>query len=302
MLEQMKTFREAVKFGSFSGAARELHLTQSAVTHQVKRLQERLGVRLYERLRRGIRPTVHGEKLVEFADEFTTRIEDMETYFKTATMESEKQISIASHRGILRYKLPPVIAEFKETYPWIGMSLFNKSRDEDILRMVRSGEVDFGIITSWNVVDELVFHQFLTYDMYLCVRDDHPLAGIDSDAITMEQISAERLLLYEAETSIRRTIDSVFRSRKLEMHVAVEIGGAGMLIDYAQLGLGAAITSGLPFDDDKERDIWKISVSRFFGKLGYGFVFRKNKFLSPALMDLMTLLDGGFTYGGEIGI
>lgn len=302
MLNQMKTFRTAARLGSFSAAARKLHLTQSAVTHQVKRLQERLGVRLYERLRRGIRPTPHGEKLVEFADEFTTRLDDMEAYFKTATMESEKKISVASHRGILRYKLPPVITEFKQTYPWINMILNYKSKDEDIIAMVRSGTADFGIITSWNTLDDLVFHQFLTYDMYLCVRCDHPLADIDHDEITLERISRERLILYEGETSIRRRIDAVFRSRKLEMHVAVEIGAAEMLIDYAQLGLGVAITSGLPFDNDKDRDICKIPVSRFFGKLGYGFVFRKNKFFSPALTDLVTLLDAGFSYGSEIRI
>ncbi len=295
-LRQLMTFNEAAKHGNFSDAARKLYLTQSAVSHQVKALEQVLGLKLYERHRRGISLTGQGKEILVHVQRIVAHVRDMEECVSALRGGFAGTISVAAHRGIIKYKIPEAVKVFKRSYPTIGIVLSNKILDDEIIAMVASGAVDFGVVTSWSDQGDLEYREFLSYQMFLCVQNDNPCAGFTQkdEKPSLGRIAAEPLILYEPGTAIRKRIDRTFEAEGLESNPVVETGGALVLKEYVKAGLGAAILSGISLDAEPDPEITAVNVSHLFGELGYGFVFRRDKFFTTALIDFINLLDPHF--------
>jgi LysR family cys regulon transcriptional activator len=302
LLRQLQTFHEAARSGNFSDAARKLHLTQSAVSHQVKTLEEIMGLKLYERHRRGIVLTDQGREILSYIEKILAHVRDMDECVNALRGGFLGNISVAAHRGVIRYKIPKVVKLFKKSYPTMGILLSTRPVDDEIMGMVTSGSVDFGVVTSWSDHGDLQYHEFLSYDMYVCIPPKHPFARRKPEHpdLTLEDLAGEPLLLYEPATSVRKHIDKVFAKEDLTCNPVVETGGAMTLREYAKAGLGAAIVSGMSFEDEPDPDMAWINVTHLFGKLGYGFVYRKDKFFTTALLDFINLLDPHFSLDGKL--
>ncbi len=297
ILKQLQTFQEVARCGNFSEAARKLYLTQSAVSHQVKALETVLGIKLYERHRRGILLTGSGKEVLAHVDRIMAQVKDLEACVNALRGGFAGNIAVAAHRGIIKYKIPQVVKLFKKSYPTMVILLSARLVDDEIIAMVTSGAVDFGIVTSWSDHADLQYHEFLSYDMFLCVQPEHPLARPkpEEPGPTLEEIAAEPLLLYERVTSIRKRVEKIFERKGLTCNPTVETGGATILIEYAKAGMGAAIVSGLSIEADPDPGIAAVNVTHLFGKLGYGFVYRKDKFFTTALLDFISQLDPHFS-------
>jgi len=302
LLRQLQTFREAADCGNFSDAARKLHMTQSAVSHQIKALEQAIGVKVYERHRRGILLTEQGKEVLLHVNKILVQVKDLEESLNAMRGGFSGSISIAAHRGIIKYKIPDVVKLFKKTYPTLGILLSNKVVDDNIVSMVTSGAVDFGVVTSWSDHGDLEFQEFLSYDMFLCMNDEHPFANEKPGdwKPSLDAVADEPLLLYEPVTSIRKRIDRVFARKGLELTPVVETGGAMILREYAKAGLGLALISGMSLAAEPDPALKTINVTNLFGKLGYGFIYRKDKFFTSALLDFINLLDPHFVYEGEM--
>jgi len=300
---QLQTFQQAAKFGNFSDAARKLHLTQSAVSHQIKSLEQVMGIKLYERHRRGIVLTDQGKEVLGHIDRIMARVKDMEECLNALRGGFVGTISVAAHRGIIQYKLPKVIKSFRKSYPSMGISLNNKFVDDEIVTMVTSGTADFGVVTSWSEHGDLEYKEFLSFDMFLCVQPEHPYNSLTAKdpKLTVDEVANEPLLLFEAGTAIRRRVEKVFDMEGVDCNPVVETGGALILRDYAKAGLGAAIVSGMSLQAEPDPELAAINVTHLFGKLGYGFVYRKDKFFTTALLDFINLLDPHFSLEGSVG-
>ncbi|MBN2431717.1 MAG: LysR family transcriptional regulator [Acidobacteria bacterium] len=300
--QQLRTFVISAKFENFSRAADTLHLTQSAVTHQIKLLEEHFGLKLYHRHRRGIRLTDEGRKLLEHAREILAGVRDMEELARSLQGRDNVSLSIAAHRGMVRYRLPDVIKAFRTRYIGANITIFTRVVDDDIIGLVMSGEADFGIVTSWNTFRQIHFHEFVSYDMMLCVGDqyraEHP--RIHWDRLSLEEIAAVPLVLYEKVNPIRRGIDRVFEEHHLTPRVIIEIGGPDILLEYARIGLGVSIISALPLHHRKIEGVKVIPVTHYFGRLGYGVIYRQDKYFSPALVDFLSILDPQLVVDGRL--
>jgi LysR family cys regulon transcriptional activator len=296
LLRQLETFHLSAKAGNFSEAARKLHLTQSAVSHQVKGLEQVMGLKLYERHRRGIRLTEAGREVVEHVEKIMAHVGDLEECVAALRGGFMGNISVAAHRGIIKYKIPGAVKLFRKTYPTLGILLSTRMADDEINSMVASGTVDFGIVTSWSEPGELEYREFLSYDLFLCVLKKNALArkSKGGSKLRLEDLASEPLLLYESVTSIRKRIEKAFDRENLTCNPVVETGGALVLLEYAKAGLGGAIVSGMSLESEPESELAAVNVTHLFGKLGYGFVFRKDKFFTTALLDFIHLLDPHF--------
>jgi len=302
LFQQLRTFIITAKLENFSHAADQLHLTQSAVTHQIKLLEEYFGLKLYHRHRRGIRLTDEGRQLLEHARAVLAGVRDMEEFARSLHGRDNVSLAIAAHRGMVRYRLPDVIKAFRTRYTEANITIFTRVIDDDIIGLVMSGEADFGIVTSWNTFRNVHFHEFVSYDMMLCVGDqyrtDHP--GIRWEHLTLDEIAAVPLVLYEKVNPIRRGIDRVFAEHNLTPRVVIEIGGPEILLEYARIGLGVSIISALPLHHRPVQGVKVIPVTHFFGRLGYGVIYRKDKYFSPALVDFLSILDPQLVVDGRL--
>ena len=296
-LQTLRGFYWAGVHGSFSKAGKVLNIGQSAVSHQVKVLEEELQVKLYEREGRGITLTPAGKILMAYIDIILQTLDNIETHFAELSGALEGTVTMAAYRGIMQYKLPQIVQGFKKKNPEIRLVILNKPLDTEILDMVSGGDVDFGITSSWNDFMDLSFYEVWSYDMFLCVPENHRLAG--RRRVGLKEIVREPLILYEQENSIRRRIENVFRENNLSYNFVIETGGATVIQEYVKIGQGISIVSGLVTEATEDPSLSYIPVTEHFGKLGYGIVLKKRKYLSLPVRKFLQEVGLGETLAAQ---
>ncbi len=296
-LQSLRGFYWAGIHRSFSKAGKVLNIGQSAVSHQVKALEEELGVKLYERMGRGICLTPAGKILMAYVDIILQTLDNIETHFAELSGSPEGTVSIAAYRGIMQYKLPKIVDNFKKKNPEIRLIILNKPLDTEILDMVSAGDVDFGITSSWNEFLDLSFYEVWSYDMFLCVPHNHRLAG--RRRVGLKEIVREPLILYERQNSIRKRIEGIFKENNLSYNFVIETGGATVIQEYVKIGLGISVVSGLVTEATEEPSLSYIPVTEHFGKLGYGVVLKKRKYLSLPVRKFLQEVGLGETLAAQ---
>lgn len=277
-LQALRGFYWAGVHGSFSKAGKILNVGQSAVSHQVKALEEELRVKLYERAGRGIHLTPAGKVLMAYVDIILQTLDNIETHFAELAGSPEGTVTMAAYRGIMQYKLPQIVQSFKKKNPEIRLVILNKPLDTEILDIVSAGDADFGITSSWNDFMDLSFYEVWSYDMFLCVPAYHRLAG--RRTVSLKEITREPLILYEPENSIRRRTEEIFRKNNVAYNFVIETGGATVIQEYVKIGQGISIVSGLVTQATEDPALSYIPITEHLGKLGYGVVLKKRKYLS----------------------
>ena len=143
-LDQLRALREVVELGSFSAAARRLHLTQPTVSLQIRELEGRCGVRLVERNGKGARATAAGRELIVHAGRIA-----VETDRALAAMRRYKdghigRVHLGTGPTALAYLLPPVLQRLRGHYPNIDIVVTTGTTD-DIAEQMRSNVLDLGL-------------------------------------------------------------------------------------------------------------------------------------------------------------
>jgi DNA-binding transcriptional LysR family regulator len=143
-IDQLKTFHKVAAAGSFTKAARELFLTQSAVSQQIRALEDEIGGRLFDRSGKRTRLTGEGDVLLTYAERLFDLHEEIETLFGSLRTLQKGKISVGATAVIGTYFMPAVISAFHRQYPGIEIDL-RMGNSEQILRMILDREVDLGI-------------------------------------------------------------------------------------------------------------------------------------------------------------
>jgi LysR family cys regulon transcriptional activator len=277
-LQTLRGFYWAGVHGSFSKAAKTLHIGQSAISHQVKSLEEELHVKLYQRAGRSISLTPEGKILLAYVDIILQTLDNMETHFADLSGSPEGTVTLAAYRGIMQYKLPQIVQNFKKKNPEIRLVILQRTLDSQVLDMVSSGNIDFGITSSWNEFADIAFFEVWKYDMFLCVPANHRLAG--RRTVTLTEIAREPLILYERENSIRRRIERTLKENNLSYNIVIETDGAAVIQEYVKVEQGISFVSGLVTQAKEDQSLSYIPVTEHFGKLGYGVAIKRRKYLS----------------------
>jgi DNA-binding transcriptional LysR family regulator len=159
MLEPLRHFVSVVEEGTFTRAARRVHLTQPALSASIRRLELELGASLLERDRRGARPTAAGSALLPHARAALAAIEDGRRAVREVAGLASGEVRVGAGTTVCAFLLPPVMASFRRRHPGVRLRLLEATTPE-VLARLEGGELDLGIVTDdraepW-YVDELV--------------------------------------------------------------------------------------------------------------------------------------------------
>lgn len=146
----LRVLVEVGERGSFSAAAAALTLTQPAVSRQIAGLERRLGVPLFSRVPRGVRPTPAGTVAIELARDALDRLRVLETRLASFAGLASGDLRLAAFPSVNTYLVPEAIRRFGERYPGVTLSLRQTDRDRP-LHAVRNGEVDLALVTGWHL-------------------------------------------------------------------------------------------------------------------------------------------------------
>lgn len=136
--------------GSFSGAAEALSMTQPAVSRQIAGLERRVGVRLFTRVPRGVRPTAAGEVAVEMARDSLARLRALEARLASFAQLASGELRLSAFTSANIVLVPEAFRRFAGVYPGVSLSLLQTDQ-EALLTAVRDGRIDLALITDWHL-------------------------------------------------------------------------------------------------------------------------------------------------------
>ncbi|MBN8494048.1 MAG: LysR family transcriptional regulator [Burkholderiales bacterium] len=238
-LRQLRIFEAVARLGSISRAAAELHLTQPAVSMQMKQLESLLGLTLVEQVGKRLTLTQAGTELREHARDIALRVVDL-----SAAMDQLRGLE----RGQLRlavvstanYFLPEVIAEFSRHHPGVRISLQVANR-ESVLAALAANTADLAITGRPPDGADIVAQRFMDNPLGVIAPPDHPLVG--QGAVPLARLARETLVLREPGSGTRAALERHFAAHGLQIRPGCELGTNEALKQAVRAGLGLGMVS-----------------------------------------------------------
>ena len=180
---------------NISAAADALYTSQPGISKQIRQLEDELGVELFERSGKHLASlTPIGHQIIERAEAVLQEIQNIKVLAEEYSDDKRGLLSIATTHTQARYKLPPVIEQFRQHYPDVTLQIHQGSPDQ-IAELVSSGAADFAIATEApELFDDLIMLPCYYWHRCLIVRPDHPLNQLEH--VTLKQLSEYPLVTY----------------------------------------------------------------------------------------------------------
>lgn len=238
-LRQLRVFAAVARHRSFTRAARELHLTQPAVSQQVKLLEEEAGMPLFEQLGRKIRLAPAGEELLRYATRMTELLREAgETL---AAMRGLK-------RGVLKlgavstakYFAPALLSAFTPAYPEVTIK-FTVANREEIVRLLAASEIDLVIMGRPPRELDTLAEPFARHPFVIIASPEHPLAR--RRHIPLETLARESFIIREEGSGTRASLEHVFRERRVAFRASMEVSSNETIKQAVMAGMGVSFIS-----------------------------------------------------------
>jgi len=278
-LKQLRAFCCVARTGKMTEAADELFLSQSAISLQIKALEEEMDAILFERRGPRIQLTPDGRKLLDMARPLVEGMDGLKELYDRdvrGNLDSGKVV-VAAGESTIMYILPKLISSFRERYPKIQVELHNVT-GRDGLAMIRKDEVDFAVGSILDVPSDITYKSLYTFDPALIMPRGHALA--DKKHIQMKDIAPYGLILPPRRLTTWRMVDRIFQKHGIPFNVVLEVGGWEVIKRYVELDFGISITTGICLRREDPLEVR--NMSEYFPKRSYGIVERRGKHLSLA--------------------
>lgn len=290
-LVELETFLVVVELGSFSLAARRLHISQPSVTSRVQRLESLLKTKLLVRTTRHVEPTNEGKRLQERAEITLRGLRDLLQEFQADAQAARLRVTIASTPMISAMMLPTMIHDFGVRYPDIEIHL-RDLQYEDVIQKVESADVDFAVVAFDNDSKKLHFEPLSEEDILLIVPQGHPLAH--AGKVSLSQLAEVPLVMLSRYSMLRDKLASELRQRNLAMQPTREVINLSTLLGLVDAGLGATVlprsmAQRYAVDTRCTLEIEDIHLTRSFGILR-----NRNVEPTPAVDSFIKFLQDNF--------
>ncbi|MCX5036417.1 MULTISPECIES: LysR family transcriptional regulator [Streptomyces] len=239
-LQQMRYVLAVAETMSFTRAAERCHVVQSALSHQVARLEQELGARLFERTTRRVRLTPAGEAFLPAARQCLAAAERAADEVAAAVGEVRGQLRVGVISSVAAVDVPRALRDFRERYPKVRVSL-RVSPSEELVERVKEGDVQvafLGLPTTARP-QGVEAHVVGRDRLVAVVSPDHPLAG--GGPVDLRRLAEETFVDLPAKTAGRAQSDLAFSAAGLTRDVAFEVTNTHFLARLVGQGLGVAM-------------------------------------------------------------
>ena len=268
---------------SFRQASEKLNRSQSAVSMQIKQLEEQLGVALFHRTTRRVELTAEGQKLLTFARRALSEWESGLREIRDAVDIQRGTLSFACIPTIAATVLPRALQAFQARYPGISISLRELSAT-DLLECIRRREVDFGIGVEVERSAEFQFDPFFDDPIYAIATKAFPFRRRRS--VDLAELCAYPVLLNSKSTALRGMLDRALAARGLHMEIKFEVAHTHTLVAFAAAGMGVGILPNIALPVPLRKDLCAAPVASPSLTRAVSIVTLKGQALPPAARTL----------------
>ncbi|MBO8172911.1 MAG: LysR family transcriptional regulator [Bacillaceae bacterium] len=236
----LRVFYVVAESQNFSHAAEKLEISQPAVSTQIRKLEETLGVPLVENYGRKLKLTEAGRILKEYADRIFVLSHEAEQALKEIRGLEKGELLVGASTTPGAYILPAYIGKYKKMYPGINLSL-KISNTQDVLHQLKKGELDLGFIGHAQAHPDLVLKPWKTDRLVLIVYPDHPLAG--RDEVELGELEGESFILREPGSSTRRMLENRLSESGINIEIGLELDNTEAVKLAVASGTGISVVS-----------------------------------------------------------
>lgn len=285
-LDYYRVFYETARFRSFSTAAQQLYISQSAISQCIQQLEKDLGVQLFVRTRKGISLTNEGKILFSKVESAISSIEQGESQLEKLRHLESGVLKIAAGDTITTNFLLKYLEQFHNLYPDIRIEMAN-SYSAGTLSLVKEGKADLAFVNMPLEDDDLVIEPCLEInDMFVCGPDFEMKSSYSWD-----DVAELPLILLEKHSSSRRFIDNLFAEKNMSLDPQIEVAVHDLLIRFASIHLGiSCVIEQFSAEELNNGLVKKLPLDPPLPTRSIGCAYLKNAPLSysaKAFMDLI---------------
>ena len=236
-LELYRVFKEVAETGNISLAAKNLYISQSAVSQSIKQLERDLQTRLFARNSRGVTLTAEGQMLYEYVRSAMGLLETGEEKLSQTRELQMGQLTIGASDTVTSQFLLPYLDTFHKRHPAIHIQIVS-GRSHKVLGLLRSGKVDIAFAST--PADDAGLRIYPCFDTHAIFVAGAEYPCDFRHVYTLEEIAAFPLILLERKASSRLYLERFFLQNGLKLNPEIELGARSLLVDLAAIGFGVA--------------------------------------------------------------
>jgi DNA-binding transcriptional LysR family regulator len=241
-LRQLRAFLAVARRGSFTRAAEDVGLSQSAVSLSVRQLENELGLKLLDRTTRQVQLTTIGSTLVATGSRLIDELDATLRELRDIGEQHRGRVVMACVPAVARSLMPKCVVYCATKWPSISLSIDDSAASE-VVRKVARGEAEFGIASGEIASAELLVQPLMDDPFRLVCRRDDPLAAKDS--VRWTQLTGRRLVMLDNTSGSRQVIEAALASTGTQVEVFLELAQPSSVLGMVETGVGIAIVPQL---------------------------------------------------------
>jgi DNA-binding transcriptional LysR family regulator len=278
-LRQLRVFEAVARLSSYTKAAEELHLSQPAVSMQVRQLEDVVGLPLFERLGKSIVLTEAGREIHQYSRSINRSLQEMEEVVEALKGVNRGGLHVAV-ASTVNYFAPRLLAVFHQRYPGIIPRLDVTNR-ESLVRLLEANGIDIALMGIPPGDVDVEAEDFTDNPLVVIAPPNHPLAGRRS--IPLNRLAEEVFVMREAGSGTRQSMERFFREAGQTIRHGMQMTRNEAVKQAVRSGLGLSVVSLHTIELELEtRRLVVLDVQGFPLLRKWYLVYRRHKRLSPA--------------------
>lgn len=278
-LRQLRVFEAVARHTSYTRAAEELHLSQPAVSMQVRQLEDTVGLPLFERLGKSIVLTEAGRELYQYSRSINRSLQELQEVMESLKGVSRGGLHVAV-ASTVNYFAPRLLAVFHQRYPGISPKLDVTNR-ETLVRLLDANSVDIVLMGVPPKDVDVESEPFMDNHLVVISPPDHPLVGQKN--IPVKRLAAEAFVMREPGSGTRQAMERFFHDQGMPIRHGMQMTRNEAVKQAVRSGLGLSVVSLHTIELELETGrIALLDVEGFPLNRPWHLVYRRGKRLSPA--------------------
>jgi DNA-binding transcriptional LysR family regulator len=239
-LRHLRTIAAVARHGSFTKAAEELYLAQSAISQQIRRLEAELGVEVFRRTSRRVELTAEGRVILGYAQRVLAEVDGLQSELEELTGLLRGQLRIGGVYPTGPYDLFGMLADFRAAHPGVAIHMVEDTQD-GVLAALEADELDcaFSALNPDTLGDEFAATLLWEDEIVVALPAGHRLCA--RKQVTFEELASEDLIAYRENSALRRRLERTMAERGLEPRNAFICTEMAAVRGLASKGLGVAV-------------------------------------------------------------
>lgn len=282
----MEVLAAVSKEKSFSRAAEVLHRTQPAVSQAIRRLEEEIGEKLFDRSSKDGTLTFAGEILLDYARQMLNLRQTAHNAIREMRDLHQGKVTISANEHTVFYLLP-VIQEFRRLYPAVKVEV-QRGVSSRIPKEITAREVELGIVSFKPNDSAIKSLSVFTDELTLIVAPNHPLA--DRTVVSVKELGMESFIAHNAPSPYRRKVIETFEKYQTKLNISVELPSLEAIKKLVEKGAGVALVPKLTAQSEISGGRLKcLSVKEMKLERKLNIIYRQNSDLSHAAKAFLKL-------------